>query len=153
MLMQLLRHVHYKSVAMAMAITLLLDSLTGILLTLFMGRKALPPGASQADLQKAFEAVSQQPAYLGASLLLGSASTLLGGYLAARMAGRLPYLNSAAYGVLGLALVLWLGAPDTPLWFDLLGDLSTLPLALAGGHWARQQQPPVRPDAKRPGPH
>lgn len=140
MLMQLLRHVHYKAVAMAMMVTLLLDGLTGILLTLFMGRKALPDGASQADLQKAFEAIGQSPSYLGASLLLGSASTVLGGYLAARMAGRLPYLNSAAYGVLGLLLMLLMGAPDTPLWFDLFGDLSTLPLALAGGHWAKREQ-------------
>jgi hypothetical protein len=139
MLMQLLRHVHYKSVGMAMMVTLLLDGLSGILLTLFMGRKALAPGADHADLQQAFEAVVQQPSYLGASLLLGSATTVLGGYLAARMAGRLPYLNAAAYGALGLILMLLMGSPDSPWWFTLLGLLSTVPLALVGGHAAKRQ--------------
>ena len=74
--------------------------------------------------------------------MLGSLSTVAGGYVSARIAKRLPYMNSAAVGVVGLVLGAFLADGTLPLWFNLLGFASVLPMALVGGHLAKRHQEP-----------
>ena len=69
-------------------------------------------------------------------LIFSTASTVLGGYLAARLARAVPYFNALAFGVLGLVLSV-LTVPDVPTWFKVLGFGLTLPAALLGGHIAK----------------
>lgn len=85
----------------------------------------------------------QDTRYLTIALLLGTASTVLGGYLAARLAHTMPYFNALAFGVLGLVMSLFTSS-DLPAWFKVLGLGATLPAALAGGHIAKLQMQGAR---------
>lgn len=76
--------------------------------------------------------------FLLGSIILGTLSTMVGGYLAARIAKKEPYWNAGAIGVLGIVLGLLL-AKDYPLWFNVVGFLLALPAALLGGHLARSR--------------
>jgi hypothetical protein len=78
----------------------------------------------------------QDRRYLTSVLIFGTASTVLGGYLAARLAGAIPYFNALAFGVLGLTVSM-LTSGDLPTWFKIIAFGITLPAALLGGHIAK----------------
>ena len=71
--------------------------------------------------------------------MLGTLTTIVGGYVCAKVANRLPYMNAAALGVVGLVVGVLLADGDSPLWFNVLGLLVVLPSALLGGHFAKVQ--------------
>jgi hypothetical protein len=78
--------------------------------------------------------------YLLANLLLGTFSTVLGGYIAARIAKSLPLFNACAVGVVGIAAAILLGGQsDSPWWFNAVGYLTTIPAAIVGGWLARRE--------------
>ena len=91
-----------------------------------------------AELRAAMLVLFQDTRYLTLVLVFGTASTVLGGYLAARLAPSVPYFNALAFGVLGL-IVSTLTSGDLPLWFKIVGFAVTLPAALLGGHIAKLQ--------------
>jgi hypothetical protein len=73
---------------------------------------------------------------MGASTL----STVVGGYIAARVAKEAIYLNSGMFGVIGISIGLLVGGEylsgEYPLWFTVLGYISITPSALLGGYLA-----------------
>jgi hypothetical protein len=70
-------------------------------------------------------------------LILGTASTVVGGYLVARIARRIPYFNALAYAVLGMMLsTLTTGA--LPMWFRVVGIGLTVPASLLGAYFGRR---------------
>jgi hypothetical protein len=75
--------------------------------------------------------IHAMPGFLGASLLLGNLTTLLGGFLVARIARSFPYYNALAFGLVGVAFVLW-NWGVYPLWYQLLFLFLTVPLSLYG---------------------
>jgi hypothetical protein len=134
-----MRHLSIKAVLSGAAIGLLLDLLSGVTLTFVLGSDAFTRGASEAEVQRALAELSRATPFLFASLVLGSLSTVAAGYVSARIAGRLPYMNAAAVGVAGLLLGVFFADGTLPLWFNLLGFASVLPMALLGGHLAKRQ--------------
>ena len=69
-------------------------------------------------------------------LAFGLATTVGGGYLAARIAKNIPYYHGLGMGLLGIAyaFVLWPEQPDGYTWFGLL---ITIPAAIYGAHLAK----------------
>ena len=135
-----MRNISIKGVVSGTALGLLLDLLSGVTLTFILGQSAFSPGVNEAEVQRTLAEISHAAPFLFGSLVLGSLSTVAGGYVGARIAKRLPYMNSAAVGVVGLVLGAFLADGTLPLWFNLLGFASVLPMALVGGHVAKRHQ-------------
>jgi CBS domain containing-hemolysin-like protein len=95
---------------------------------------------SEEQVRTAVEALSRNPAYLRTALVLGTASTVVGGFLVARIARRIPYFNALAYGLLGVVLST-LTTGDLPMWFRVVGIGLTVPAALLGAYFAKRPIP------------
>lgn len=125
-----------RAVILASLAVLGVDIVSSLLLTQMFGGPAFGSGLSEEEVRRAYQVLLQDVRYLSFGLILGTASTVLGGYLAARLARSVPYFNALAFGVLGL-LISAIGSGDLPTWFKLIGLALTLPAALLGGHLAK----------------
>lgn len=129
-----------RAVVVGSLVMLALDILTSILLFTVFGADALSSGATQDEITAVGKIIEQNDGYLLASLLLGTFSTVLGGYIAARIAKNLPLFNAFAVGVVGIAAAILLGGQsDSPWWFSAFGYFSTIPAAIVGGWLARRE--------------
>ena len=72
---------------------------------------------------------------VGIALILGTASTVVGGFLVARIARSIPYFNALAYGGLGMVLST-LTTGELPTWFRAVGIGLTVPASLLGAYFA-----------------
>lgn len=117
--------INVKAVLLGFGAVLLLDTLVAIVLFAVLG-------ADGTAEQAVSEAISN-PAFLLSGVVLGSLTTVAGGYLAARIAKSYPYFNALALGLLGAAygLLFW---SQYPLWFNILGLALVVPAALLGAH-------------------
>jgi hypothetical protein len=70
-------------------------------------------------------------------MMFGTATTIGGGYLAARLAKQIPYYHGLAMGVLGIVYILvgWNGDLG---WLNVLALLITIPASLYGAHLAKK---------------
>lgn len=73
-------------------------------------------------------------------LILGLGCTLLGGYVAGRMAKQTEVLHGALVAVLGMVVALIFWDKSVPAWFDILGFAAMLPTGMAGGRLAQQRR-------------
>ena len=127
-----------KAVLLATLAVFGVDILSSFFLSSLFGGPGLDSSLTDEQLKAAVQVLFQDVRYLSLGLLLGTASTVLGGYLAARLARGLPYFNALAFGALGLILSIATSG-DLPLWFKLVGFAVSLPAALLGGHIAKLQ--------------
>jgi hypothetical protein len=112
-----------------------IDFVTGIVLfSVFSDPIA---NASDEQVRAAAAALATDPGYLRAALILGTASTVVGGYLVARIARRIPYFNALAYGVLGMVLST-LTTGELPTWFRVVGIGLTVPASLLGAYFGKR---------------
>jgi hypothetical protein len=125
-----------RAVILASLAVLGVDILSSVVLTQLFGGPGFDSELTDEQIRAASLALLQDVRYLTLGLFLGTASTVLGGYLAARLANSVPYWNALAFGVLGL-LISMIGSGDLPTWFKVVGLLLTLPAALLGGHLAK----------------
>ena len=121
---------------------------TFLLLSLF-GGSAFDPSNTDEQIQAALQVLLQDPRYLACTLVFGTASTVLGGFLAARIARTVPYFNALAFGLSGLLLSAFAVDPNAPAWFKVIGFGLTLPAALFGGYLAKQRS---HADSSEPSP-
>ncbi len=129
-------NISFRAVILASLAVLGVDILSSLLLTQMFGGPAFDSSMSEEEIRRAYQVLLQDVRYLSFGLILGTASTVLGGYLAARLARTMPYFNALAFGVLGL-LISMIGSGDLPTWFKLIGLTLTLPAAVLGGHLAK----------------
>jgi hypothetical protein len=125
-----------RAVILASLAVMGVDIMSSMVLTQLFGGPGFDSGLSEEQIRAAYQVLLQDVRYLTLGLILGTASTVLGGYLAARLAGSVPYFNALAFGVLGLMISV-IGSGDLPTWFKLTGLLLTLPAAVLGGHLAK----------------
>lgn len=119
---------------------LALDILTGIASFTFFAADSLTSGATQDEISAVAKIIGKDSDYLLTSLLLGTFSTVLGGYIAARIAKNLPLFNAFAVGLVGIAAAILLGGQsDSPWWFSAFGYISTIPAAIVGGWLSRRE--------------
>ena len=112
-----------------------IDFVTGIVLfSVFSDSVA---NASEEQVRAAAAALATDPGYLRAALVLGTASTVVGGFLVARIARSIPYFNALAYGVLGM-LLSTLTTGELPLWFRVVGIGLTVPASLVGAYFCKR---------------
>jgi hypothetical protein len=92
-------------------------------------------------LRKATEAVLNSNGFLMSRVILGTATTIGGGYLAARLAKSYPYYNGLGIGLIGLifGLVQW----GDPLWLNIFAIVMTIPASIYGAHLAKKHMTPA----------
>jgi hypothetical protein len=132
-----MRGISIKAVVLASLAVIGIDIMSGIVLAAIFGGPALNSEMTDAQLRQAAAAMVAQPGYLTAALILGTASTVVGGYLAARLARTVPYFNALAFGVLGVLLGV-LTSSELPAWFRVIGLGLTVPAALVGAYLAKR---------------
>ena len=130
-----------KAIAVAFAAKLLADLLIQALVFPFFAGDLLAKDMSQEELQKVFRTVSETTAYVPWMFVLGTATTVGGGYFAARLAKRIPYYHGLAMGIVGVVWVLFAAAGSFG-WLDAVGLLITIPASLYGAHLAKKHMSP-----------
>jgi hypothetical protein len=130
-----MRGISIKSILLATLAVLGMDLFAETALMHTYG--ALPADATDEQLRATVSALYRNPGYLTWALILGTASTVVGGYLAARLAQRVPYFNALVFGLfyslLGVIVAVVVPVPP-PGWIRLLGPVLTV-LAALGGAW------------------
>ena len=126
-----------KALLLSLAVMLALDTLGGMILTIFFASQSIHGNTTPEQTRAAVEAMNQSSGFLLSALAYGTITTILGGYLAARLAKRLPYFNAGAFGLSSIAIGIIL-AGNSPLWFDIVGFFVTLPAAVFGGHLSKR---------------
>jgi hypothetical protein len=74
------------------------------------------------------------------SLIIGLGCTVLGGYVAGRMAGRAEVMHGALVAGIGMLVALLLRESGVPTLYDIAGFAGMLPAGMLGGYMARQRQ-------------
>lgn len=131
-----MQNISIRAVILATLAVLGIDIVSGMVLTQMFGGPGWGAGLSREEIERAYQVLMQDVRYLTLGLLLGTASTVLGGYLAARLARSMPYYNALAFGVLGI-LISTIGAGSLPTWVKVVGLGLSLPAAVLGGHFAK----------------
>jgi len=103
-----------RAVILATLAVLGVDILSGMVLAQMFGGPGFDSNLSQEEIRRAYQVLMQDVRYLTLGLILGTASTVLGGYLAARLARSMPYYNALAFGVLGMLIGI-IGTADVPI--------------------------------------
>jgi hypothetical protein len=128
-------NIDIRAIVLATLAVFGIDFVTGIVLfSVFVDQVA---NASEEQVRAAAAALITNPGYLRAALILGTASTVVGGFLVARIARRIPYFNALWYGVLGMALSM-LTTGELPMWFRVVGIGLTVPAALVGAYFCKR---------------
>jgi hypothetical protein len=135
----MMKYLDLRAIVLATLAVFGIDFITGIVL--FSMFTNLVTNASEEQVRAAAVALAKDPGYLRAVLVLGTASTVVGGFLVARIARRIPYFNALAYGVLGM-LLSTLTTGELPLWFRVVGIGLTVPASLLGAYFGKR---PVSP--------
>jgi hypothetical protein len=132
--------IDYKAVILAFAAEVAADYVIGSLLFLHFAGDELTEKTSKEELEKIARVVYETTAFLPWGFVFGTATTLGGAYLAARIAKRLPYYHGLAMGIIGIVFSLVLWSADAT-WLFYLGLLLTIPVSLYGAHLAKKHLP------------
>jgi len=129
-----------KAIATAFAAEVGADLIISFIVFYVFGHGLMTPEMTPEDFEKVRQVVTDTTAYLPCMFVLGTATTVLGGYLAARLARRIPYYHGLAMGIVGLAFSLALWSKDM-VWLDYVGLVITIPASIYGAHLARRHMP------------
>lgn len=126
-------------IAAGTAIGFVLDAMLGIAGMAVLGAPRAGPGITHEQLQASVRAFTQTTPFLIYGLVLGTLTTVIGGYIAGRIGKGAPYLNAALLGATGIVIGLLLSS-NQPLWFSLIAYALAIPAALLGGKIAARNQ-------------
>lgn len=124
----------WKAVTFGLLADVMATFLVSLLLYFVLGSMLLSQGASPEELDA--NLMSSQ-AYLMLSTAVGLACTVLGGYVAARVANQREYYHAMLAGVAVLVfgeLMLSMTPGGYPLAYRIIGDVLVIPAAIFGGH-------------------
>jgi len=130
-----MKRIDPKAVFIAMLLSLLLGLVGSSLVTAAFSSEL----DSNLGPEQVSAALLQHTDFLLVLLFLDAITTVIGGYVAARLARGYPYFNALAIGLLGIALgiVLELLGSDVPGWVDAISYIVAVPAALFGGNLAK----------------
>jgi hypothetical protein len=140
------RNFRWAAVVIGAAADLGASTLTGIVLVLLVSL-----GSQHASMQEMMARLNGDWTFLMISMLLGGACTVLGGYVAGRIARHSFLTHALAAGLLSLVVGIVLFAPEEGPYAGivaLLGYGSHLPLAALGGRVAAARE--ARATHRRP---
>jgi hypothetical protein len=137
-----MNRISIRAVVIAFVLELGLDQVIQTVLFLVFGRGTFTSDMNEEQLRKAAEVIMNGSGFQLAILVLGTATTIAGGYLAARLAKTFPYYNGLAMGIVGFVFGLFFWRM-TPVWLTVVGTLTCVPAAIYGAHIAKGQMSAV----------
>jgi hypothetical protein len=137
-----MNRISIRAVVIAFVLELGVDQVIQTILLLIFGRGTFTSDMNEEQLRKAAEIITNGTDFLLTILVFGTATTIAGGYLAARIAKSFPYYNGLAMGVVGIIFGLFFWRMN-PLWLSMIGTLTCVPAAIYGAHLAKRHIPPV----------
>jgi hypothetical protein len=132
----MIRNLDLRAIVLATLAVFGIDFVTGLVLFGVFGGEQVA-NASDEQVRSIAAALARDPGYLRAALFLGTASTVVGGFLVARIARSIPFFNALAYGVLGMLLSTFTTG-ELPMWFRVIGIGLTVPASLLGAYFGRR---------------
>jgi hypothetical protein len=132
----MIANIDFRAIVLATLAVFGIDFITGIVLFSIFATDQIA-NASDEQVRAAALALAKDPGYLRTALILGTASTVVGGFLVARIARSIPYFNALAYGVIGMILST-LTTAELPTWFRVVGIGVTVPASLLGAYFGRR---------------
>jgi hypothetical protein len=138
-----MKHIQWWVCIAAFAAEVLADSVIDAVTMVILGQGTLSPDLDSETLRTATQAIVDSSQFLAAKVILGTATTVGGGYLAARLAKTYPYYNGLGIGIIGLvfSILMW----GDPLWLNVFAVLTTIPASIYGAHLAKGHIPPQPP--------
>ncbi len=122
-----MKKISIKGVLFAIVAMAVLDLINGILLMAFL------PDSFPTNLPGKIK-TNYEFNFLIWSLFLGNATTLVGGYVAAKFSAEAPFKNAFIFGVFGVLLGILLASILMPFWFQAITFVTTIPFALLGAY-------------------
>ena len=135
-----MNRISLKAILLATLVMVAIDFIIGLAMMFMFMRDAFEEGLTEEQVSEALLASTQSASFLFTGMILGTLSTIVAGYVAARIAKTEPYINAGVVGLLGMALGA-LFVEDSPLWFNVMSYLLILPAALLGGYLAARRVP------------
>lgn len=135
-----MRKIRIGAVVIAFVAELAADQIISTILLIAFGHTDFAPEMSDSERQAFIASVWSDDAFVLFAFILGTATTVLGGYLCARIAKAFPYYNGLAIGIVGLVFTL-LVMGEAPVWYTALGLLMALPASIYGAHLAKPHIP------------
>lgn len=119
------------------------DSIIDTVMLLVLANGTLSPDLDQEAMKKATEAIFNSSEFLMSKVIFGTATTVGGGYLAARLAKTFPYYNGLGIGLVGVLLTIltW----GDPVWLCVMSLLTTVPASIYGAHIAKMHMAAAPP--------
>jgi hypothetical protein len=134
------RKIRITAVALAFVAELGLDQIFAAILLVAFDHTGFSPDMSDAEKAAFVRTVWSDGGFVLCAFVLGTATTVLGGYLCARIAKVFPYYNGLAIGIVGFVFTL-LVMGEAPWWYTALGLLMSLPASIYGAHLAKPHIP------------
>lgn len=131
-----MKHIQLWAVIAAFGAELIADTIIDAITMAVFAHGTLSPDLDRETLRKATDAILDSSQFLTAKVIFGTATTVGGGYLAARLAQTYPYYNGLGIGLLGLvfSILVW----SDPLWLSVFAVLTTIPASIYGAHLAKR---------------
>jgi ABC-type enterochelin transport system permease subunit len=130
----------YRAIAIAFASELVADFIIGMFVFRMFAGDLLSPDMDEGEFAAVVSKVMATTALVPWMMVFGTATTVGGAYLAARIAKRIPYYHGLAMGVVGI-LYIAITWDSALVWPNILGLLITIPASLFGAHLARLHRP------------
>jgi hypothetical protein len=136
-----MKNIRLWAICVAFMAELVVDMILSSLTLAILADGSLSSDLDRETLTKATQAIFDSNEFLMSRVILGTATTIGGGYLAARLAKTYPYYNGLGIGLIGLifALLQW----GDPLWLNFFAIFMTLPASIYGAHLARKHMTPA----------
>lgn len=137
--MKIAPFVNIKAIIIGFASDFVASTIFGITLSFFMAVVLAIKGYKDAELESSLIKLLDGTAYRILSLIVGLGFTMMGGYLAGRIAKGGEYFHSGAVGLLNVLFGLFfIGMYFT--WYSIIAFLLVLPAAIMGGDMARKRR-------------
>jgi hypothetical protein len=139
-----MKNIRLWAICIAFAAELIVDLIVMHITLVILSDGSLSSDMDRETLSKATDAIVASSEFLMSRVILGTATTIGGGYLAARLSKTYPYYNGLGIGLIGLifGILQW----GDPLWLNIFGMMTTIPASIYGAHLARKhmlsQSPP-----------
>jgi len=131
-----MKNIRLWAICVAFVAELVADLIIGSVTLAVLADGSLSSDLDQEALRKATEAILDSSEFLMSRVILGTVTTIAGGYLAARLAKTYPYYNGLGIGLIGVifGILQW----GDPLWLNFFGLIMNIPASIYGAHIAKQ---------------
>jgi len=138
-----MHRIDLKAVVIAFAIECVLDQIIGNILLFVIGQDVFTPEMDHDAFIKAATPIVASADFLLASAVLGTLTTVAGGYLAARFAKGFPLYNGLAIGIVGFVFTAFT-LDSEPAWYMAVGLLLSIPASIYGASIAKKRMAAVQ---------